>query len=173
MHVCVNIWVSSFLFVFHDLLPHWQSFSLCFFPFIFKSFFFMNHQFGFWVVLSKAFWHSDTIASLATVFVMLPLSHRRSSLSGKKKQKNILLSQIFHFLRKLVPSWCLFPEMGRKGETIREGIQNLLSEHLLYYPTETGEKTDKSCSLGAWHGETKLKPKQNHAKPSKLVKIHI
>lgn len=63
MHVCVNIWVSSFLFVFHDLLPHWQSFSLCFFPFIFKSFFFMNHQFGFWVVLNKAFWHSDTIAS--------------------------------------------------------------------------------------------------------------
>lgn len=63
--------------------------------------------------------------------------------------------------------------MGRKGETIREGIQNLLSEHLLYYPTETGEKTDKSCSLGAWHGETKLKPKKKHAKPSKLVKIHI
>lgn len=172
MHVCVNIWVSSFLFVFHDLLPHWQSFSLCFFPFIFKSFFFMNHQFGFWVVLSKAFWHSDTIASLATVFVMLPLSHRRSSLSGKKTKKHSSQSN-FSFPSKTGAELVSLSWMGRKGETIREGIQNLLSEHLLYYPTETGEKTDKSCSLGAWHGETKLKPKQNHAKPSKLVKIHI
>lgn len=102
MHVCVNIWVSSFLFVFHDLLPHWQSFSLCFFPFIFKSFFFMNHQFGFWVVLSKAFWHSDTITSLATVFVMLPLSHRRSSLSGKKNKKTFFSVKFFISFE----NWC-------------------------------------------------------------------
>lgn len=162
------VWISEFH---HSLCVPWPTASVTKFFFVsfflfFKSFFFMNHQFDFWLVLNKAFWHSDTIASLAAVFVMLPLSPRRSSLSGEKKQKHSF-SQILHLLWKLVPSWCLFPEMGRKGETIREGIQNLLSEHLLYYPTETGEKTDKSCSLGAWHGETKLKPK----KPCQAVQI--
>lgn len=80
----------------------------------FKSFFFMNHQFGFWVVLNKAFWHSDTIASLATVFVMLPLSHRRSLLSGKKTKKHSSQSN-FSFPSKTGAELVSLSWNGEKG----------------------------------------------------------